>query len=409
MTGPRDGRWVGRVAVVTGSASGIGLALARRFAKEGMTVVLADHDASRLAPASHAVEEAGATAVLAVETDVAQQASVKALADRVRDEFGDVHLLCNNAGVIRPGTSWETTAEDWDASMAVNVGGVVNGIRAFVPRMLDHGRDCHVVNTASAAGLFAAPSFAGYCASKAAVIALTEALAAEVATLPDARMAVSVLCPGGVATDLFRTEVHRRAGGGVLSNETADRWTAFSNPERTDQMAADDVAEMVWAALQERTFWIVPMQPSLLEAARSRVRTLDDALAAAQHASPDPAEESLVRRYYERVDGPTPAAALDLLADDLVFSLARPERRIEGTSRQQLGAYIRERGPLTHPLLATARVGDVEFALGESMDGDTVLGTFIAAVRADPAGRLDRYVAAFYPDVRFASAPSESL
>ena len=177
MTESIERTWAGKVAVVTGGASGIGLALARRFAAEGMDVVIADRDPSRLDEAGREVRAAGAPRVLTAVTDVALEAEVQRLADRVAGELGDVHLLCNNAGVIRPGVAWELGAEDWAAMVDVNLGGVLHGIRAFVPGMLAHGEDCHVVNTASAAGLFSAPSFAGYCTSKAAVIALSEALA----------------------------------------------------------------------------------------------------------------------------------------------------------------------------------------------------------------------------------------
>lgn len=398
---PAELSWHGKVAVVTGAASGIGLALARRFAAEQMAVVLADHDADRLEQSAAAVRAAGATEVLAVVTDVRQEASVHSLADRVESELGTVHVLCNNAGVIRPGMAWELTPEDWDAIMGVNVGGVLNGMRAFVPRMLAHGEDCHLVNTASAAGFFAAPSFAGYCASKAAVVSLTEALAEDLRSVAGAKLHVSVLCPGGVATDLYRREVERRSGTGDLSDQTARRWSQFSSPDRTDQLPTEEIADQVWAAMQDRRFWILPMQPHLVDAARARLQRLDEALDAVDRGKHSTRPDGVLRSYYERVDGPAPTTALDLVADDLVFNLARPERRIEGTSREALAAYIDERPPLSHRLLGTAATGDVEFALGESVDGDTVLGTFIAAVRADPTGRLDRYVAAFYPDLRF--------
>ena len=398
MAESAERRWAGKVAVVTGGASGIGLALARRFAAERMDVALADRDQFGLDDAARNVQTAGAPRVLTAVIDVAREAEIQRLADRVAGELGDVHLLCNNAGVIRPGAAWELGAEDWAAMVDVNLGGVVHGIRAFVPSMLAHGDDCHVVNTASAAGLFSAPSFAGYCTSKAAVIALSEALAVDVAAIPGAKLSVSVLCPGGVATDLFRTEVERRRGDATLSEAAARRWEQFSDPNRTDQMAADDLADQVWSAIQQRSFWIVPMQPSLLDAVRRRLGALAEALAHNEHAAVPSTDSHRIREYYERLDRGHGDATLDLLADDLVFRFARPDGPIEGT-RDDLAAYIERRSPLVHRVLRTAASGDVEFALGESVDGTTPLGAFVAAMRADSTGRFDRYLAAFYPDL----------
>lgn len=392
--------WRGKVAVVTGAASGIGLAMARRFAAERMAVVLSDLDAARLDVAAEVVRDDGAADVLVVVTDVRQEPAVQALADAVATALGDVHLLCNNAGVIRPGTAWETSAQDWAAIMDTNVGGVMHGIRTFVPRMLAHGDDCHVVNTASAAGLFAASSFAAYCASKAAVIALTEVLADEVAGIPGTRLGVSVLCPGGVVTDLFRAEAERRSvDGAPIGEETARRWATFADAARTDQVPPELIAEHVWRAVQDRSFWIVPMQPNLKAAALARLRRIGDALGSAAPVGGSPSA-GVLARYYERVDGPAPESAIDLVSEALVFSLVRPDRRIEGT-RRDLAAYIEGRARLSHRIVRTASTSGVELALGETVDGDAVLGTFVAAVRADASGRIDRYVASFHPDLRF--------
>jgi NAD(P)-dependent dehydrogenase (short-subunit alcohol dehydrogenase family) len=389
--------WRGKVAVVTGGASGIGLALAHRFGSEGMAVALLDRHAPRLEETLDALRSSGAATVLARVVDVADAAAVAEAAAEITDVLGPVHVLCNNAGAIRPGTAWEMTTDDWDAIMGVNVGGVVNGIRAFVPAMLAHGEDCHVVNTASVAGLFSAPSAAAYCVSKSAVVALSESLAVDLARIPGCRVRVSVLCPGSAASNLFADEVARR-GAATPGDTTDGLWAQRASPDRPDQMQPDVVAEATWRALQDDTFWILPMQTSMREAALARVRHLGAALSSTAPVDGEAANDGVLARYYERVDGPEPASALELVADNVEFCLARPDRRIEGSSSDELAAYIAERPPLTHRLLRQARDGDIEFALGQSVDGTTPLGSFIAAVRTDVDGRIDRYLAAFYPD-----------
>ena len=143
----------GKVAVVTGAASGIGLGMASRFAEAGLDLVLADVETERLASAAEELGRGG-SAVLAVPTDVASRASVTALAEKAHERFGKVHILCNNAGVAGGwGPIWETTERDWEWVLGVNLLGVVHGIQAFVPRMLDHGEPGHIVNTSSVAGL----------------------------------------------------------------------------------------------------------------------------------------------------------------------------------------------------------------------------------------------------------------
>ncbi len=188
----------GNVAVVTGAAGGIGLALARAFAAEGMRIVLADIDAGELARACEELRSGGADA-LAVPTDVSDPAAVEALRDATLDAFGSVHVVCNNAGVGTGGPLWEVPLEAFEWVMGVNFWGVVHGIRTFVPHLVAQGTG-HVVNTASAAGLVASPFLGPYTASKFAVVALSETLAMELA---GSGVAVSVLCPLWV-----RTRIH---------------------------------------------------------------------------------------------------------------------------------------------------------------------------------------------------------
>lgn len=184
----------GRVAVVTGAASGIGRALAERFAAEGMSVVLADLEEEPLEGVCGALRAAGAD-VLGVRTDVADAASVDALAAAAVARFGAFHLICNNAGVGgHLGPSWETPLTDWRWVVDVNLFGVVHGIRTFLPALVAQGEG-HVVNTASAAAWQAAPAMAPYAATKHAVLAIGEALRAELRAL-GSPVGVTTLCPG---------------------------------------------------------------------------------------------------------------------------------------------------------------------------------------------------------------------
>jgi NAD(P)-dependent dehydrogenase (short-subunit alcohol dehydrogenase family) len=193
----------GRTAVVTGGASGIGYALAERFAAEGMRLVLADVEEAAL---ERAAKELGDRAeVLAVPTDVTDPVSVDALRDRALDRFGSVHVVCNNAGVAGlSDLSWEGPLEGWEWVLGVNVWGVIHGVRAFVPHLLEQDAG-HVVNTASLAGLSSLPAFGPYCASKHAVVAMSEVLFHELA-MRGSGVRVHVLCPGFLRTQIAHAE-----------------------------------------------------------------------------------------------------------------------------------------------------------------------------------------------------------
>lgn len=187
----------GKVAVVTG-ASGIGRALADRFAAEGMKLVLADVDEAALDAAAKELADAG-TATLGVVTDVADAASVDALATKTLAEFGAAHVVCNNAGVGGHGyASWEGPLSDWEWVLGVNLWGVIHGTRAFLPALLEQDEG-HVVNTASAAGLGSIPFMGPYSATKHAVVGLSEALFHELA-LRGSNVKVTVLCPAFLNT-----------------------------------------------------------------------------------------------------------------------------------------------------------------------------------------------------------------
>ena len=197
-----------RVAVVTGGASGIGAALARAFAARGAKLVLADIDEAALSAAQKEHEEAG-TACLAVPTDVTKRESVFALADAAADHFGAVHVVCNNAGIAIAGEIASCSHEDWEYTMAVNFWGVVHGIEAFVPRLIEQKQGGHVVNTASMAGLVGMHWLGIYNASKFAVVGVSESLVRE---LKPHGIGVTVVCPMIIATNINENSVRLRPG-----------------------------------------------------------------------------------------------------------------------------------------------------------------------------------------------------
>jgi NAD(P)-dependent dehydrogenase (short-subunit alcohol dehydrogenase family) len=202
----------GRTAFVTGGGSGFGLALAAALLEAGMRVVIADKDPHRLESAARELARRYGARISALTCDVADRDSVRRAAAAAIATFGNVHVLCNNAGVLAPGALESGNTQDWLWSLSVNVVGVVHGIEAFVPHIRSHGEGGHVVNTASMAGLRGLPNAGPYCASKAAVISISESLAAE---LSDSNIGVTVLCPGFMHTNLYEHGLDRpgRYGG----------------------------------------------------------------------------------------------------------------------------------------------------------------------------------------------------
>jgi NAD(P)-dependent dehydrogenase (short-subunit alcohol dehydrogenase family) len=265
----------GRVAVVTGGASGIGLALARRFAGEGMRVVIGDVEQPALEKAVAELQEGGADA-LGVPTDVTDPAQVEELARAAERQFGAVHIACNNAGVGAGGLSWEAPLETWQWVIGVNLWGVIHGIRAFVPRIIEQSEG-HVVNTASVAGLVAAPFMGPYNASKHAVVAISETLHHELALMAP-HVKVSVLCPAWVNTRIGESERNRPAVFAVERDEQESVMQSALTGFLANGLDPAAVADRVLEAVRADRFWILThdKEDSWMDAVRGRARSVEE-------------------------------------------------------------------------------------------------------------------------------------
>tara|TARA_B100001013_G_scaffold200921_1_gene121687 strand:+ start:2128 stop:2997 length:870 start_codon:yes stop_codon:yes gene_type:complete len=273
----------GKVAFITGGASGMGLAMARSFAAAGMKVAIADVEQDALDRVKAEFNASNAE-VITLQVDVTDRAAMEAAADATEAAFDKVHVLVNNAGVAVGGSLDQMSYEDWDWVMGVNLDGVVNGLQAFVQRIKAHGEGGHVVNTASLAGHFAIPGLGVYTATKYAVVGISETLRAD---LKQHDIGVSVLCPGVVNTNIFDSGRNRPSH---LQGETDTAKMVLSEdvaePEREQRMAemmarALDpavVGDMVLHSIQEDEFYIFS-HPEIEPMVSGRAAEVTDAFA----------------------------------------------------------------------------------------------------------------------------------
>ena len=269
MKDPKD-----KVAVITGAASGIGRGIAERCVEEGMKVVLADINEGDLRKAETETKALGGN-VLSVRTDITKRNDLELLARKTLDAFGEVHLLVNNAGVGAGGPPWEATWSDWEWVIGVNLWGVIHGVKIFTPIMLAQNTDCHIVNTASVAGLTVGGPSAPYTVTKHAVVALSESLYLALEER-NALVKVSVLCPGFVKTNIMNAERNRPV---ELQNEPVEippqvqADLDFMNAAVEAGMSPLQVADQVFEAIKEEKFYILT-HPELLPVIKLRVDNL---------------------------------------------------------------------------------------------------------------------------------------
>jgi NAD(P)-dependent dehydrogenase (short-subunit alcohol dehydrogenase family) len=264
----------GRVAVITGGASGIGLAMAEAFAASGMHIVLADIELDALEAATQQVGAHGGE-VHAVPTDVTDPTAVDHLAEQATDRFGAVHVVCNNAGVGGlGGYSWDIPMSGWRWVLEVNLWGVIHGIRSFLPKLVAQGEG-HVVNTASAAGYAALPFMSPYTATKHAVLAISEGMHHELAmTAPG--VGVTVVCPGFVRTQIATSDRNWPAERLGPMPDASDNTIQSVMQALVDGGVDPSVlAAQVVEAVRDRRFLVTTDEPLLRTAAESRLRLID--------------------------------------------------------------------------------------------------------------------------------------
>ena len=262
----------GKTAVVTGAASGIGKALAEKFAQEKMQVVLADIEEEALEKTVDYLRQYQHR-VIGVKTDVLIEESIDELFAKATEEYGNIHILCNNAGIgANSGNKaiWEIDKHDWDWVMGVNYQGVLKGIQTFLPHMLEHGEEGHVVTTVSMAGLL--PGAGTYGVSKHAVMALTEGLSRDLITR-NAKINASVLCPGFVDTNIDKSERNRPSHLGEAQEVTNDMGAEIMSSMLRQGKKPEEIAGIVFEAIKENIFYILS-HPAWDETLRSHFENI---------------------------------------------------------------------------------------------------------------------------------------
>jgi NAD(P)-dependent dehydrogenase (short-subunit alcohol dehydrogenase family) len=262
----------GKVAAVTGAASGLGRSMALAFAAEGMDVALADVDEVSLSAVQEEVLAKNVRAIT-LKVDVSQADQVEGFRDQTLTRLGGVHVVCNNAGVSPLGPVWENSVADWEWILGVNLWGVIHGVRAFTPHLLaqDEG---HIVNTASVAGLISPPGSGAYNVTKHAVVALSETLQHDLRER-SSRVGVSVLCPAYVPTRITESERSRPKELGVAtkSPETLAREAMLKKAVTSGKVSADQVAQAVVAAIKAGRFYILT-HPRIKGAIQARMEDI---------------------------------------------------------------------------------------------------------------------------------------
>jgi len=264
--------FAGRVAVITGAASGFGREFARIGARLGMKLALADIQADALAATVDELRTQGAQA-FGETVDVSRAADVERLAQRTLDAYGAVHLVFNNAGVAAGGLVWEQTVKDWEWVLGVNLWGVIHGVRTFVPIMLAQDDECHVVNTASVAGLLSPQLMGVYNVGKHGVVTLTETLYQDL-RVTGARIGVSLLCPAFVPTGIAQSHRNRPAS---LRDETAPTASMIAAQKASEKavssgrISAEEVAQLTFEAIREKRFYVIT-HPKILASVELRLQ-----------------------------------------------------------------------------------------------------------------------------------------
>lgn len=270
----------GKTAFITGGASGIGYGMAEAFLDQGMKVVIADIEDKALAEAQKSLT-ARSNAIHVIKLDVTDRAAYARAADEVEKLFGNLHVLCNNAGVAARGFIANASYDDWDWTLSVNIGGVVNGIRTFLPRIIAHGGGGHIVNTSSMAGLGAAPGNVVYSTSKFAVVGLSEGLRKELA---GEKIGVTVLCPGAVRTNFNRNGRNRPAKYAEQGTDLGEDWYKLLDQSFEAGTSPRELGDMVVEAIKSNKPYVLPHS----EFKDSYKKKVEEILAAWSDEPPDP-------------------------------------------------------------------------------------------------------------------------